>query len=451
MSIRSLAYSLYSFYETNIQKRNTLRYLDEQHKVEWQSSEQIAALQWQRLQALLAHAEKNVPYYTDMFKKLGINASDIRTMDDFRKLPVMGRPEVVAHQPRMEATNFQGQLMRKATGGSTGVPVQLALNRESYERRTAATQRGYGWANCDISHHTLYIWSVDVGKKPLSYTLKNKLYHKLLNREMFNCFDFGEDEMRRCVAYINEKKPTGIVSYTTSIYNLAKFIKENNVKLDRSAVKGIITGAERLFDYQREMIEDVFGIKVFNSYGCREFMLIAMECDHHKGLHLNSDNLLVEVLVDGRPAQPGETGEIVITDLHNYGMPFIRYKNGDMATAAGENCSCGRGFPLVRDIDGRKLDLITAWNGKKVTGVFFPHLLKEVKEIAKFQVVQKVREELEVKIVQKTPLGEDKINFLRNEMQHVMGPEVAIKFTFVDDIPLNATGKYRVTISELKD
>lgn len=449
MSIRSIAHSLYWFYETRIQRRDTLRYLQEQDKVQWQDSKQIDALQWQRLQSLLAHAETNVPYYRDMFARLGLKAADIRTMDDFRKLPVIGRAEVVEHQPQMEAVNLQGQLMHKATGGSTGVPVRLALNRESYERRTAATQRGYSWANCDISHHTLYIWSVDVGKKPLSYTLKNKLYHKLLNREMFNCFDFGESEMLRCLAYINEKKPTGIVSYTTSIYNLAKFIKERNLKLDRTAVKGIITGAERLFDYQRKMIEDVFGAKVFNSYGCREFMLIAMECDHHKGLHLNSDNLLVEVLVDGRPAQPGETGEIVITDLHNYGMPFIRYKNGDLATAGNEPCTCGRGFPLVRDIDGRKLDLITAWNGKKVTGVFFPHLLKEVEEIAKFQVVQKVREELEVKIVQRKALGEDKISFLRNEIQHVMGPEVAIKFNFVDDIPLNATGKYRVTISEL--
>src|SRR5688572_10686985 len=124
MSVRSIAYSLYSFYETHIQGRNTLRYLQEQEKVQWQSREQIAALQWQRLQALLAHAERNVPYYTDVFRKLGIHASDIRTMEDFRKLPILTRAEVMTNQSALEASNFKGQLLRKATGGSTGVPMQ---------------------------------------------------------------------------------------------------------------------------------------------------------------------------------------------------------------------------------------------------------------------------------------------------------------------------------------
>src|SRR5690242_78340 len=125
MSVRSIAYSLYSLYETHIQGRKTLRYLEELEKVQWQSSEQIAALQWQRLQALLAHAEVNVPYYRDMFRKLGITASDIRWMEDFRKLPILTRADVAANQTELEAQNFKNDLLRKATGGSTGVPMKL--------------------------------------------------------------------------------------------------------------------------------------------------------------------------------------------------------------------------------------------------------------------------------------------------------------------------------------
>jgi phenylacetate-CoA ligase len=442
---------LYPIYETRVQKRKTLSYLDELQATQWLPPQAIAELQWKRVQALLSHALKNSPYYADLYNKLGIKLSDINNMTDFQSLPTLSRLDVVNNFERMHAANFKDKLLFKATGGSTGVPVRLALDRKSYEWRTAVTQRGYSWANCEIGTHTLYIWSVDIGKQPLSKSIKNSLYHSLLNRKMFNCFAFDESEMLRCIKYINEKRPTGIVSYTTAVYNLAKFISINNIQLDTSAVKSIITGAERLFDYQKELIEKVFKARVFNTYGCREFMLIASECEKHEGLHANSDSLVVEILVDGKPAKPGETGEVVITDLHNYGMPFIRYKNGDMATQGSSACSCGRGLPLIKDIDGRKLDLITAYNGTKVSGVFFPHLMKEIKEIKKFQIVQKSLTDIVVKIVEQSTISEEKVAFLRQQIQNVVGPEVNITFDFVDDIPLNATGKFRVTISEIKE
>ncbi|MES2625955.1 MAG: phenylacetate--CoA ligase family protein [Pseudomonadota bacterium] len=442
---------LYPFYETRIQKRKTLTYLDELQTTQWLSPQETAELQWKRVRILLAHAIQNSPFYAELYHKLGISLSDIKSMDDFLLLPTVSRLDVVNNFERMHAVNFKDQLLFKATGGSTGVPVRLALDRKSYEWRTAVTQRGYSWANCDIGKHTLYIWSVDIGKQPFFKALKNSLYHSLLNRKMFNCFVFDDAEMLRCVKYINEKKPTGIVSYTTAVYNLAKFISTNNVQLDTSAVKSIITGAERLFDYQRELIESVFKAPVFNTYGCREFMLIASECEKHEGLHANTDSLVVEILVDGQPAKPGETGEVAITDLHNYGMPFIRYKNGDVATQSSKSCSCGRGLPLIENIDGRKLDLITAYNGTKVSGVFFPHLMKEVKEIKKFQVIQKSLDQIEIKMVLQNPISDEKIGFLRQQIHGVVGSEVNVSFVFVDDIPLNATGKFRVTISEIKD
>jgi phenylacetate-CoA ligase len=257
--------------------------------------------------------------------------------------------------------------------------------------------------------------------------------------------------MLRCVEYINKKKPTGIVSYTTGIYNLAQFVQKNGIHLDTTSVKSIITGAEKLFDYQRDLIESVFKARVFNTYGCREFMLIASECEKHEGLHVNSDSLVVEILVDGKAAKPGETGELVITDLHNYGMPFIRYKNGDLATQSTKVCSCGRGLPLIENVDGRKTDVIVAHNGTKIPGIYFPHLMKEIPEVRKFQVIQKSRTVIEVKIVQQPKISEEKIQFVRHEIQNVVGDEVDIQFNFVDDIPLNASGKFRVTISEIKE
>jgi phenylacetate-CoA ligase len=442
---------LYPVYETGIQQRKTLSYLDELQRTQWLSSEQIQKLQWQRTKTLLSHAVAYSPFYAELYKKLGIDISNINNMHDFTSLPVISRSEVVDNFEQMHATNFKGKLLFKSTGGSTGVPVRLALDRQSYEWRTAVAQRGYSWANCEIGTHTLYIWGVDVGKQPFKKALKTRLYHSLLNRKMFNCFNFDDNEMLRCVQYINKKKPTGIVSYTTGIYNLAQFISKNNISLDTTAVKSIITGAEKLFDYQRELIESVFKARVFNTYGCREFMLLASECEKHEGLHVNSDSVVVEIVVDGKPAKPGESGELVITDLHNYGMPFIRYKNGDLATQSAKICSCGRGLPLIEDIDGRKTDIIVAFNGTKIPGIYFPHLMKEIPEIKKYQVIQKTRSELEVKIVQLLPISGEKIQFLRDEIQNVVGRQVDVKFNFVDDIPLNASGKFRVAISEIRE
>ena len=178
-------------------------------------------------------------------------------------------------------------------------------------------------------------------------------------------------------------------------------------------------------------------------------MLIGAECDRHEGLHVSVDNLFVEVLKDGKPAGPGERGEIVITDLHNYGMPFIRYRNGDLVIQGEKPCSCGRGLPLIRDVDGRKMDEIVSMEGKLVSGGFFPHLLKEFQEIDKYQVVQQARDRLLIRFVPKTDWPDARRAFCLEEIRKVLGDGMQVEFQAVDDIPLSASGKYRVTISEI--
>ena len=253
--------------------------------------------------------------------------------------------------------------------------------------------------------------------------------------------------MARCLDYINRYRPTGIVSFTTALYNFARYIDDNGLKCH--PVPAAITGAEKLYDHQRELIEKALHTRVFNTYGCREFMLIGAECDRHEGLHVSVDNLFVEVLKDGKPAGPGERGEIVITDLHNYGMPFIRYRNGDLVIQGEKPCSCGRGLPLIRDVDGRKMDEIVSMEGKLVSGGFFPHLLKEFQEIDKYQVVQQARDRLLIRFVPKTDWPDARRAFCLEEIRKVLGDGMQVEFQAVDDIPLSASGKYRVTISEI--
>ncbi len=438
---------LYPIYESGLRRRNTLRYKKIFERNQWLSKDELLANQWKELEKLLKHAYQNSSYYRELFDELHLHPADIRTYDDFRQIPVCSREDVAKHHERMIADNYRSSIMRKGTGGSTGVPVQFGLDRDSYEWRTALTQRGYSWANCEAGQHTLYLWSVDVGNPSFLSEFKTNLYHRFFNRKMFNLFDLTQSEMNRCVSYINRTRPRGIVAYTTAIYDLATYISENGI--DVRPVKSVITGAEKLYEHQRELIERVFRTRVFNTYGCREFMLIAAECEQHNGLHLSIDNLFVEVMAGNAPASPGESGDIVITDLHNYGMPFIRYRNGDLVTLEDRQCECGRGLPLIKDIDGRRLDQILATNGKALTGVFFPHLMKELPEVEKFQVIQKDRKLLLIKLVSSAPLAEPRKNFCQTEIRKVTGDDMQIEFEYVNEIPLTPSGKYRVTVSEL--
>jgi phenylacetate-CoA ligase len=177
-------------------------------------------------------------------------------------------------------------------------------------------------------------------------------------------------------------------------------------------------------------------------------MLIASECERREGLHVNADHLVVEL--QRRPDAPAtEPGEVVITDLFNYGMPFVRYLNGDVATASDHVCSCGRGLPLLQRVDGRLLDAIRTPAGHLLPGEFFPHMLKDVPGLVRFQVVQRRLDQLDLSLVRGPGFDEASLAYIRRELAKVVGDSLQLNVHFVDDIPLTPSGKWRVCISEL--
>jgi phenylacetate-CoA ligase len=178
-------------------------------------------------------------------------------------------------------------------------------------------------------------------------------------------------------------------------------------------------------------------------------MLVAAECEQRHGLHVNADHLVVELQTAAGAAAAGQAGDVVITDLFNYGMPLLRYANGDVATAATGACACGRGLPLLARIDGRKLDAIRTPGGHVLPGEFFPHMLKDVPGLRRFQLVQRQLDRLDLAIVRDDAFNDDSLAYIRREVAKVLGDSVALDCRFVDDIPLTRSGKLRVTVSEL--
>jgi phenylacetate-CoA ligase len=214
-------------------------------------------------------------------------------------------------------------------------------------------------------------------------------------------------------------------------------------------LRGVITGAEALFEPERDEIERAFGCKVFNTYGCREFMLLASECPEHAGLHVNIDHVVLETVdASGRNVR-GASGDVVITDLHNYGMPFVRYQNGDRATFSDDTCACGRGLPLLTSVDGRILDTIRTPDGRHVPGEFFVYAMLDVLTVKQYLVVQTALDDIEVLVVTDGAVTDDERTRILTKIGGVVGESCRVTVKQVDEIPPSRSGKRRVTVSQL--
>jgi phenylacetate-CoA ligase len=448
---------LFPAYETGLRRRKTLAYLDTYQREQWLPPEQVKALQWTRLKKLLEHCYREVPYYRRQWRELGVVPDDIRSLDDYAELPVLTRTDMRNHFEELKADSWRDGLLYKATGGSTGEPVRFGYTRESNDRRTSVMWRGYGWAGSRMGRRTLYLWGAVGDPHPL-HQIKENLYNSLYARRVVNSFHMTEATMAEYADAIDQYRPEIIVAYVGPLLRLAQWLIATGRKIWQP--QGIIGAAEALHDFQRKIIEQAFDCPAYNTYGCREFMLIASECEKRKGLHVNADHLLVELrrpdqswirpdCADNASLADHATGEVVVTDLFNYGMPFVRYLNGDVATASATPCDCGRGLPLISRVDGRKLDTIRTRDGHVLPGQFFPFMLKDVKGLERFQLVQRELDRLDLSIVRGPTFDTESMAYLRSEFCKILGDSIELRCHFVDDIPLTPSGKLRVTVSEL--
>ena len=244
-----------------------------EQRLSW-TKEQLLAHQWQELQKLLQHAYHNTQYYPRVWAEAGIkNPRDIRNMRDFEALPIVTKNDIKQYYAEFVSSKHPNNI-RKSTGGSTGQPFHFELDLNSNTRREAVMWRGYGWLGAGLGQKTLYLWGADLGQPSRFKTIKNALYHGFYNRKMLNSFAMTQDNKQEYVDDINAYKPTAMVSYVNPLYELARYINDQGIKVWRPST--ILTGAEPLHDFQREEIEKAFKAPVYNTFGCREFMLMGL-------------------------------------------------------------------------------------------------------------------------------------------------------------------------------
>ena len=442
--------AVYPTWETWVRDRpipEVQRYLD---ATQWFTLPQLETIQVGLMRRLLRHAYAHTPHYRALFDAHGLTPADIVHTADLSRLPVLEKSLAQASVDARRSKVPPFPIVEKKTSGTSGQPMTIAYNQESRIWREATRLRGYGWAHYRVGDRTLHFW----GAPPsTSYTKWSKLKigvdHWFKRDRYVDVARRADEDLRRAVAELVEFKPRIIVAYSQGAAALARFV--NAGKLRTWPDVPVICGAERLLPGDRESMQAAFG-PIFETYGCREVMLIGSECDQHDGLHTSMENLIVEIIVRDphapggtRAAKPGETGEVVLTDLHNIANPLIRYANGDLATAmTATQCACGRWLKRLAGVQGRVTETLFAKDGTPVSGMVFAIFFGELgAHFHQFQVVQHASRDITMRVVLRpsTDAVPERAVMIAKEYFGKYLPGSELRFDIVDDIPLTSMGK----------
>ncbi len=431
----------------------TIKCLKELNESQWWSRSKILELQNDRLRQLVEHAYKNVPYYRQIFHERAIKPGDIASSEDLAKLPILTKKLIRHNFNDMVSRGFpKKEIITQSTGGSTG--EQLMFYRTKDERMNwniAASLRGYAWAGCEIGDKCIRLGQIPQYHSLWERTSESaKLYFERTMR--FNAAGMSAETMPSIAAKIYNFQPEFIRGYPSAIYLLARFIeKEGKYKLKPRA---IFTGAELLYGYQRKLFRKIFGCETYSHYNSFEIHPIAVECPEHSGHHITAENVIIEIVNDGgETVLPGNEGRILVTNLHNYAMPFIRYDIGDLGALSEHLCPCGRGLPLLSKLIGRADDMIITRSGKRIPGTAFPREFLAFLGVEQCQIIQESYEELTIKLVIDRNYPQEHINKLTqdilNRYKPIVREDMDITIDFVERIPLTKAGKHKVVISKL--
>ncbi len=429
--------------------RRIFERLEELNRTQWLSRDDILALQRVKLQHLLEYAYQFVPYYRRLFDEVTFNPRQFfNNPTSFHKIPLLTKSIINDHFSELVTTNPQQRqhLSRNSTGGSTGHPLVFIQDDNFRDCVTADIHRHIEWTGWKVGEPHAYIWGTDY-EVSSQRAIRTRLMDWCLNRFVVNAFALSDVSMMDFTRKVQRKKPIVLYGYASALTRYAEFVKAHH--LENLKFLSVISSAEMLYPYQREMIERTFKCKVLNKYATRELGSIACECKEQKGLHISVENVYLEVLHDLYPAPINQDGDIVVTNLNNYGMPFIRYSVGDVGQLGEGECSCGRGLPIMQMVYGRSSDLFKTKEGRTIHGEFFTHLFYGTNQVQQFQVIQKSYENILVSIVAKSPLSTEKLAFLEYAIKDIMQSNVKVEFKFSDFIPVLPSGKYRFTISEV--
>jgi len=427
-----------------LKHHNSVALRREMEDVQWWPAERIAALQLQRLQAFLQDVGTHVPYYQTLFKKHGFDPASVQSVADLQRLPFLTKPLIRANTDALKHPHAQG-LARFNTGGSSGEPLIFFIGNKRVSHDVAAKWRATRWWGMDIGDPEIVVWG-----SPIELTKQDRIKawrDKLLRTQLLPAFEMSEARLDDFVATIRTTRPRMLFGYPSALTLIAQHAQAKGIAMDNLGIQVAFVTSERLYDDQRQTIARLFGCKVANGYGGRDAGFIAHECPAGH-MHITADDIVVEIVDAQGNVQPnGTAGEIVTTHLATNDFPFIRYRTGDIGVLGTLACPCGRGLPLLQDIQGRSTDFVTAADGTVMHGLALIYILRDLPGVRFFKVIQESRTFTRVLVVTDGAFAPGSVEKIITGFQQRLGAQVQVEVNLVDQIPPEKSGKFRYIVS----
>lgn len=407
---------------------------------QWKSSLKINRLQEKRFLKLIKHAYENVPFYTKKFEAARIKPSDIRTSDDIRILPVSSKKEmqdVPTHELISQGLDLR-TCTRYLTSGTTGTPLNIFFRPRDETMINMTWIRAFLTGGMKV-HHRLAAF---IGKEK---SVREQAWYEHLG--IFRRLEISNwMTPEHWIKDLQPYRPDAIIGDTISLRLLAETVSEqSNTQISPK----IIFNTSILLDpFSRNYLRDIFRCKVIDLYGSFEGGCLAWECPQCSGYHVSADMSILEILKDGLPVGPGEDGEVFLTNLYSYAMPFIRYRLGDRVSLSKNIPTCGRNSPLLGEILGRKDDYILLGNKKKIACQPFYHILNPIPGIKKWRIIQETLNDLSIVIVPAPEFNKNSILEIQREISRLVGGQLEIKIDLVKSIDHDPKYKYRSVITK---
>lgn len=447
------------------QNSNILKEYIHLEQTDWYTEEQLMNLQNDKLQRLIYHCYKNVPYYTRLFDTLNLKPADIKCRVDLAKLPVLTKQIIRDNYDDLISSDIALRKAHKeSSGGSTGVPLKFMTDKATWGIKWSATFRAWGWYGFHVGENIFTFGGnslVKTKKEKMRITKKDIFDRFIMSNLKCDCSDMSYEAMLSLYKKLMNYRPTAVRGYPAAIYNLAKFIEKNNLLAPK--IRLVLTTGEMLLAQHRCTIQRVFNVPVYDGYGAGDGGVIAHECYMHEGLHITEEQCVVEITDDnGNVKADGEPGFVLSTDLDNYVFPFIRYQVGDMATLKTQKCSCGRSSRMIEHIVGRTGKTLYNKTGQPFTSIVIDNMMfknmdyhrKEheaiYQKIDQFQIRQDREGDICI-LIKPKERNEPLSTFdyvISNFTNHFAGSKIELKF--VEQIPKMASGKEDYCISEYK-
>lgn len=392
-------------------------------------------LQEKKLIAFLRYAARNSSFYADLYKDIDLNS--IRSVDDLKKLPIVDKEMLRSNIDQVVTISKEDALINH-TGGTTGKSLVVRSSVRDNQERMAMLDHfksRVGFEHLKMKRATFN------GKHIIPPGQKKKVfwrYNASCKQMIYSSFHLTEENMKYYVESLNKFRPDAIDGFFTCMCDVAGYIERKGIKLSFQP-KAIFPTSETLTKSGRELLERVFKCKVYDQYASSEGAPFVTECPN-QNLHMELSSGVIEHIAE-------DDTEILVTSFTTHGTPLIRYRIGDsMAFPSERTCTCGLCGPIVDEIQGRKLDYIYTSEGAKINAGNVSNIVKNLpNSVIRTQFVQDTMDEVKVLLEVDRSLFEEKhIMILRDELMHKLGRDMNFKIEVVDEIPREASGKFRM-------